>query len=49
MVDYQVIMQRASLWLNSLMSDVIILIDDVVVIVGVSTIFYRLIGLWRLD
>ena len=49
MVDYQVILQRASLWLNSLMSDVIILIDDVVVIIGVSTVFYRLSGLWRLD
>ena len=47
-VVYHVILQRAPLRLNSHTSDIIILIDDVIVIVSVRTVFYRLIGSWRL-
>ena len=39
---YHVVLQRAPFGLHSTASDVIVLVDDVIIIVGVRMVFYRL-------
>ena len=46
---YHVDLQRVPFGLDYSASDVIVLIDDVSIIIGVRMVFYRLRGWWRLD
>ena len=39
---YHVVQKRAPFGLHSTASDVIVLVDDVIIIVGVRMVFYRL-------